>query len=214
MRYTIRPLTDFTAFTTSKPKPNPFRASWSDTLELLDKELTHLRAQDVIFEVAVQHGDIRLDGMLRANAKVTFHGVRLSFQSTHGPLSYPCDTYVGRWYGDPPDWQINLRAIAKGLEALRAVDRYGVTRRGEQYTGWKALPPGSTDGAAVPVGGMTKDQAYEVLRNATGIPDLQVSDQGLIRIAKRAAHPDRNGGERTLWDEVERAAAVIERTGS
>lgn len=42
------------------------------------------------------------------------------------------------WYGEV-DWQINLRAIALGLEALRKLDRYGITSRGEQYTGWRAI---------------------------------------------------------------------------
>jgi hypothetical protein len=33
-------------------------------------------------------------------------------------------------------WQHNVRSIALGLEALRAVDRYGITRRGQQYAGF------------------------------------------------------------------------------
>lgn len=44
------------------------------------------------------------------------------------------------YYGDMPPWQANIRAIAKTLEHLRDLDRWGVTKRGEQYTGWKALP--------------------------------------------------------------------------
>lgn len=35
-------------------------------------------------------------------------------------------------------WQHNVRSIALGLEALRAVDRYGITRRGQQYAGFRA----------------------------------------------------------------------------
>lgn len=34
-------------------------------------------------------------------------------------------------------WQHNVRSIALGLEALRAVDRYGISRRGEQYAGFR-----------------------------------------------------------------------------
>lgn len=36
------------------------------------------------------------------------------------------------------DWRHNVRSIALGLEALRAVDRYGITRKGEQYAGFRA----------------------------------------------------------------------------
>src|SRR5579863_10251967 len=57
--------------------------------------------------------------MLYAGAKLRTQGIILTFNSKHGPLSYPCDKYS--------NWQANLRAIALSLEALRAVDRYGVT---------------------------------------------------------------------------------------
>lgn len=35
-------------------------------------------------------------------------------------------------------WQHNVRSIALGLEALRAVDRYGISKRGQQYAGFRA----------------------------------------------------------------------------
>lgn len=38
-------------------------------------------------------------------------------------------------------WQHNVRSIALGLEALRAVDRFGISRRGEQYAGFRAALP-------------------------------------------------------------------------
>lgn len=34
-------------------------------------------------------------------------------------------------------WQHNVRSIALGLESLRAVDRYGISKRGEQYAGFR-----------------------------------------------------------------------------
>jgi hypothetical protein len=40
------------------------------------------------------------------------------------------------------NWEHNVRSIALGLEALRAVDRYGITRRGEQYAGFMQLTSG------------------------------------------------------------------------
>jgi hypothetical protein len=33
--------------------------------------------------------------------------------------------------------------------------------------------------------------------------------QALLRSARARAHPDRNGGDRTLWDAVEDAAHVL-----
>lgn len=35
-------------------------------------------------------------------------------------------------------WQHNVRSIALGLDALRAVDRYGISKRGQQYAGFRA----------------------------------------------------------------------------
>lgn len=43
-----------------------------------------------------------------------------------------------------PTWQDNLRAIALGLDALRRVQRYGIVKEDEQYTGWKQLTGGGS----------------------------------------------------------------------
>jgi hypothetical protein len=72
------------------------------------------------------------------NAKVGFPGVRIAFESKYGPLTYATDEFVTR----PARLADQRPRIALALQALRAVDRYGVTKRGEQYTGWKALPAG------------------------------------------------------------------------
>jgi len=66
-------------------------------------------------------------------------GVVLFFNGKHGEIAMPCDTY--------DSWTANLRALSLTLTALRAVDRYGASKSGEQYRGWQqlsapALPPG------------------------------------------------------------------------
>jgi hypothetical protein len=204
MKYTTRPISDRTPFT-GQHKPNPFRATWSDTLQLLDAELGYLDARDVVFEVdVVDESQIRLDGMLRSGAKVESPAVRLAFDSRYGPLTYATDRFRGQYYSDPPDWQINLRAIALGLEALRKVDRYGITKRGEQYTGWKALPAGR----AMPASHMTSDEASRLLYEISGC-DAYAPPEDAWRRARAKAHPDRNEGDRALWDQVEQAAAVL-----
>ncbi len=108
-----------------------FSASFASTCETLERELLHLRAKHVVIQADCDESQIRRDGMLRTDARTRTPGIILSFDSKHGPLSYPCDRFM--------DWHDNLRAIALGLEALRTVDRYGVTKRAEQYKGWKAL---------------------------------------------------------------------------
>lgn len=202
MRYTVRPISDRTAFT-GKHERSRFDSTWTATEQLLLAEVRHLRGRDLVLEVDVQEHHIRLDGGLYANARPATPAVRVAFDSMHGPLTYATDRFTG--------WQDNVRAIALGLEALRKVDRYGITKRGEQYAGWKALPAGS-DGAA---SRMTNDEARQVFRAAAGIHvtngELDDPDErrAAHRRARAAAHPDRHNGDRTLWDQVEQAAKVL-----
>lgn len=164
---------------------------WEATVALLDRELAHLKAENILLQMAVTKRDIRKDGWIRANARPEHPGVILTFDSKFGPLSYPCDRFT--------DWQANVRAIAKSLEALRMVDRYGVSKRGEQYTGWGQLPPagGSTST-------MTAEVAARVVSEAGGWdhypPQTILERRGAFIAAYRAAaktvHPDRGGSVR------------------
>jgi len=163
-----------------------FSASLTSTLRLLRDELRHLSAKQVLVELDVWERDIRLDGYPRANAKVHSPVVAVSFQSQHGPLRYVCAEY--------DDWRDNLRAIALSLQALRAVDRYGVSKRGEQYRGWKELPV-STDPAAH----MDADQARAYLADAWG---------GDVRRALFETHPD-HGGDPDEFRKVQRARELV-----
>jgi hypothetical protein len=201
--YTIRPISDRTVFA-GRHKPSPFSARWSDTEELLLREVKALRGRDLVLEVDVLDGQIRNDGRLYARAIARSSAVRVAFESMHGPLTYATDLF--------PTWQDNVRAIALGLEALRRVDRYGITKRGEQYAGWKALPAGQ----ATPASHMTADEAWAILGSYQSAPISQFcarNDSAALALAYRRAraanHPDRRGGDRTLWDQVEQAARVL-----
>lgn len=195
MRFEIRPLGPWLeAQTAERRSSGRFRATWQSTLDLLAKETDLLGATLVVMQVDVTEGDLRRDGMLRANAKVGFPGVRVSFESKHGPLTYATDAYDRIYTPDPPGWQANIRALALALEALRAVDRYGVTKRGEQYTGWRAIEAPSRSAPT-----MTVYEAAEfIAAHAPGYdPRLIRSDVKVRQAAYRAAaaelHPDRGG---------------------
>jgi hypothetical protein len=124
----------------------------------------------------------------------------------HGPMLYRCDTYTAPYSFQGPHWQHNVRAIAKTLEALRAVDRYGATETGQQYAGFKALPAGR----AMPSSHMTRADAEELLWTVSGLGrDHKWSAQARWKKARALAHPDRHDGDRTLWDQVEQAARVL-----
>ena len=178
---------------------------WSATTSLLERELLQLEAENVVLQLEVVDKDIRLDGWIRANASPSGPGVILTFDSKYGPLSYPCDQFT--------EWQANVRAIALALEALRKVDRYGVTKRGEQYTGWKRLGTGGSSTST-----MTARAAAAVLVQAEGLgePDSEIllDDVEAFRLTYRAAakrtHPDA-GGSVEAFQRVHLAKQVIER---
>lgn len=129
---TFRPIDLWPGEQTSWRKRAPFGAAWLSTIRLLERELTMLDAKNVVFQVALYEGQLRLDGKPKATAKASHPGVILAFDSKYGPLKYAVDTF--------DVFTDNVRAIALAMEALRKVDRYGVTKRGEQYTGWRELP--------------------------------------------------------------------------
>ena len=190
-----------------------FKASWQSTLNLLDDELTRLDATDFVIEADFTEADLRLDGMPRSNARPPIHpGVKVAFESKFGPLIYQTDSC--EW------WQHNVRSIALGLEALRAVDRYGVTKRGQQYDGWKAIGAGPT-----PMNGktrMARDQALlTIAQLSADLPGHFDADRDLARYRKdpteilrdyrhalRRTHPD-HGGNATAFQRVQEARRVL-----
>lgn len=228
MKLTVRPIDEYPdqlADSDDDREPARFSASWSDTVDLLDRELRFLGADEAVLQMAVTERDCRLDGWIRADAKPAHPGVILSFESTHGPLRYWTDRYRGAVVWEYPHnrripgWQCNVRAIALGLEALRKVDRYGIARNGEQYRGWNALPPGTP----MPAAQMTVEEAADLLaataNKAFGdewcLPrSLIVADdrvdlvRGAYRDAVRIAHPDA-GGDPELFRRLTEARDLL-----
>lgn len=203
MRYETRPLGTWQGPVTRDRAPaRRFSAPWQSTLDLLAKETENLGAPLVVIQVDVAEADIRRDGMIRANARPGHPGVKISFESKFGSLTYATDAY--------DHWQANVRAIALGLEALRAVDRYGITKTGEQYRGWSAI---TADAAET----MTRSDAARLL--AAGTDGRFTAEQLLAdpanvalayKLAIRALHPD-VGGDPEMFRRVTKARDVLDR---
>lgn len=192
---TFRPLDRWPGERTAERRDATFRATYPQTLDLLEYELKQLGARDVIIQVEkLTHDDIRNDGWPRSGTWKNGYGgpcVILSFESPKGSISMPCDKFG--------DWRDNLRAIAKSLEALRMVDRYGVTRGNEQYRGWAKLEaPGAKNGK------MDRDAALRFLAGLHKSPPENLarlsSDQlrDICRTARVENHPDRGGSHETF----------------
>lgn len=163
---------------------SPFRASYKDTLSLLEKEVGALGAKDTTVGICLSPADFRNDGWPRASARPAHPGVIVSFSTPKlGPLQIRCDWFL--------DFQFNLRAIAVHLEHLRLAGLYGVGTDGQQYQGWRALPaPGEVDGFT------TAAEAAAWLQDVSGYAVSLPADPGLLQTAYRHAarklHP--NGG--------------------
>ncbi len=178
-------------------RTSPFRAAYSETLDLLESELKQVRARGILIQAYFRRQDIRNDGWPRSSARVPAEpGVILTFQKGDAVMSFPCDRFRS--------WEDNLRAIALSLQALRMVDRYGVTRNNEQYRGFTALPPADPAQA--------RNRAIAFFCRLTGLSESEVRGdvQGAYRLAARAVHPDTGGGSHDQFVELQRHWQAIQ----
>lgn len=181
---TVRPIHDFGPATAQR-RTSPFDSPFPKTIGLLVKELEMLDATNVVLGLGLREDQIRIDGLPRADARSGDPRVQVAFATPDGPLQFNVDAFH--------DWRDNLRAVALGLESLRRVDRYGITRSGEQYRGWKQLPSSTDPADAI----QTREQARAVIDHYGGLAE-----------AIKATHPDR-GGDETEFRKVIRAREIL-----
>jgi len=120
--------------------PSLFRTSWDGSLKKLEDEIERIAGDDVVIGIVCDPGEISFSGALKAGgrAKVRHAGAEVSFELPgRGRVIFHTDAY--------PSLHANLHAIALGLEALRAVDRHGITSSAEQYAGFAQLTAGGAD---------------------------------------------------------------------
>jgi hypothetical protein len=189
---TFEPIQKWDGEPTRNHVRSPFRKKWKGVLDLLDLELFNLGAKSIVIQVSLDRSRIRQDGAPRADAIIRDPRVILSFASKHGPQSFPADKF--------DKWQDNLYAIALSLEALRKVDRYGVTKRGEQYRGFEALP--APDGKPFKT-------AFEAAAWLAEFVGRGGQHQELFRAAQVKAHPDKPGGDADTFNKVTAAGELL-----
>lgn len=232
MRLLFRPLPAWTGVVTPawERRVPTFDTPWPQVEDLLAREvgaLGHVGRGDpeVVLQVDADESEMRRDGGIRANARVRSPGAVVSFDSKHGPLTYACDRFLGNGPGAGTrmrPWQCNVYAIARGLEALRKVDRYGIAQSGEQYRGWAALPSGgdpkdgplTVESAALlieRVGGLDRGWSAAILATSIhGERRRALLDLGYREAAKNA-HPDA-GGDPALFRRVTAARDLLRGT--
>jgi hypothetical protein len=146
----------------------------------LQGELDRLGAGSVVLSTNIE---LRLDGLPRADrSRPMDSGVAVYFQLKGRDVALACD----RW----DRVEDNIVALAKHIEALRGMDRWGVGSVEQAFRGYEALP--------------APKNWWEVLGLAgpTGSRD---DINAAWRRASSSAHPDRPGGSHDRMAEVNRA---------
>src|SRR5262245_32797261 len=192
-------------------KPSPFGKPWDEILDRLDRELWNLnyREGSCIIQTAHQPWDVRGNGTLRRDARQPGHpGVLVKFdvwdepKKRWTPMQFECDQF--------DRYEANIRAIADAMEALRKINRYGVTGAGHgraQYEGYKALP--SAEGRTT-----TREDAAAFLATHSGLNRHDILEDPVVRADayKRAAaklHPDAENGSHEKFLELQKNAKVL-----
>jgi hypothetical protein len=177
-----------------------FKSSYAKTLALLERELGRIQASHVLIQAWFRADQIRNDGWPYARATPRDVGVILTFTRGGQVVSMPCDRF--------DSFDDNLRAIGLSLEALRMVDRYGVTRNGEQYRGFTSLP------SAAPAA-EDLDSDLELLARLSGLTEGELRRQfdalrTAYTVAARKTHPDL-GGSKESFSRTRRAYERVAR---
>lgn len=170
--------------------------SVADGIGRMQNELDRLGARQYVLSTNVE---LRLDGLPRSGQKEPSDpGVALYFQLDGKPHCLPCDTFDR--VAD------NIAAIAKHIEATRAIERYGVASLSEMFAGFTALPAPNAKRSWRAVLGLT-ETSYPA---APRIVTAEMINEAYKRLAK-TRHPDNGGSDEAMSElNVARADALRE----
>jgi hypothetical protein len=165
-----------------------FKVTMDRSQRYLHNELKRLGARNIVVSTNIP---VRLDGGLYAdwmNRKIEDPGVALYFSYKGKDVVMCCDTYDKIWE--------NVYALGKAIEAIRAIDRYGVSEFMERaFTGFRELPAGDyVESKSV--------SCYDILgieKNAT-----EAEIKAAFFAKAKEAHPDK-GGTPDQFDRLNKA---------
>lgn len=145
----------------------------AEAVDRLQGELGRLGAANEVLSTNVV---LRLDGLPRSGqGEPTDPGAAVYFTLKGKPRCLACD----RWTRVAD----NVAAIAAHVEAIRAVDRYGVGTMDQAFAGYAALPAAVDD--------------WWVVLNVPQNTTLEEVDRQFKELARRA-HPDAGGSQEQM----------------
>jgi hypothetical protein len=155
-----------------------FKATYTQTINLLDREARQLGGRDVVVELVCESNNIGARGGVLRDPKDP--SVRITVTTKKRAINLTCTRFS--------HWHENLRGCALTLERLRLLEAYGCIRGDEQYAGFAALPNNS-DGRA---------EAEAFIRQHSG----GLSGVEGWRVAAKRLHPD-TGGSAELFQKLQ-----------
>lgn len=159
--------------------PHGFRVSRSDAFDNILAELRKLGARNVQLDTGAEHQQ-RNPNKPYANSEFDDPSVVVRFERDGQQYAIPCD----RW-DNPRD---NGQAIARYIDAKRAIERYGVSTIESEFS-TQALPSGEEDEDVVVAG--AGRSAHEILGVSENAPEATV--RGAYRELLKKRHPDHGG---------------------
>lgn len=155
------------------------RTSLTEVLKFLQDELDRLGAREVVLSSNLE---LRLDGLPRGNqAMPRDPGVAVYFKLKRRPMVLPCD----KWNRV----ECNLMAVAKHIEAMRGLQRWGVGTVEQHFEGFARLPEKASVKAW-----------YQVLQVSADASEDDVNRA--FKALAKDKHPD-VGGDPDQWHELQ-----------
>jgi hypothetical protein len=155
----------------------------------LREEISRLGGRELIVSTNIP---VRRDGGLFADwmkRKIEDPGVAIYFKYKDKDISMCCDQYNRVWE--------NIYALGKGIEALRGMERWGVSDFLERaFTGFAALP---APGEIIHANGIWEALGLPVR------PDSKDIVEAAYKAKAKQLHPDRHGGSHEAFTHLQQA---------
>lgn len=203
MELLCRPLENWPReFTAERQRRNPFRTNFEKTRRKLLQELGKLEAHTVVVQIAFPEREISpVTGWPRADRSPEHPGVIVNADTKHGALKWVCDAFE--------EWTANVHAIALTLDRLRRAELYGVTRKGEQYIGWRLLPgPITAAATTMSIEAAARFVSQHADVGADRLIKSRAAWEKAYRTASRKLHPDA-GGAQNDWKQLQDASQLL-----
>ena len=178
--------------------PHGFRVTRSQAFDNILSELRKMEARNVQLDTGAQHQK-RNPNKPYANSDFDDPGVVVRFERNGQQFAIPCD----RW-DNPRD---NAQAIARYIDAKRAIERYGVSTIESEFK-TAQLPPGDGSTTEATVAPPAREPAHEVLGVSPDAPKAVV--QAAARTLKKETHPDSGGSVDEFKRVVEAEEKMLE----